>query len=355
MLTETTLSWLGVLFCFSQSAAFSGLTIGLFGLSPLRLEVEVESGNKDAARILELRRDSNLLLATLLWGNVSVNVFLTLLSESLLAGVAAFAFSTFGITLFGEILPQAYFSRNALRMGVRLYPLIWVYRLLLYPVTKPSAMLLDWWLGKEGVTYFNEQDFRIMLHKHMHAEDSDIDPLEGIGALNFLSLDDLPIAEEGELVDPDSIIALKCSSDLPMLPDFERHPNDPFLRQVQASGKKWVILTDLEGFPRLVLNADSFLRDALFGDEPFRPYSYCHRPIVITDPATPLGQALQHLRVHPEHAEDDVIDNDLILCWDGVRRIITGADLLGRLLRGIAKRQGRFAARPIASPSTEND
>ncbi|MED5289226.1 MAG: Mg2+ and Co2+ transporter CorB, partial [SAR324 cluster bacterium] len=45
------------------------------------------------------------------------------------------------------------------------------------------------------------------------------------------------------------------------------------------------------------------------------------------------------LRVHPEHAEDDVIDNDLILCWAEERRIITGADLLGRLLRGIAGRQ----------------
>ncbi|MGA1598997.1 MAG: DUF21 domain-containing protein [bacterium] len=352
---ENLLTWLGMLFCISQSAAFSGLTIGLFGLSPLRLEVEVESGNQDAARILEMRRDSNLLLATLLWGNVGVNVLLTLLSESVLAGVAAFLFSTIGITLFGEILPQAYFSRNALRMGIRLYPLIWMYRVLLYPVTKPSALLLDWWLGKEGVSYFNEQDFRIMLHKHMQAEDSDIDPLEGIGALNFLSIDDIPIAEEGELVDPESIIALRCDSDLPTLPSFERAPEDPFLLQVQSSGKKWVILTDLDGFPRLVLNADSFLRDALFGVEPFRPYSYCHRPIVITDPETPLGHALQHLRVHPEHAEDDVIDNDLILCWDGVRKIITGADLLGRLLRGIAKRQVRFAVRPMPPPSTEHD
>jgi hypothetical protein len=32
---------------------------------------------------------------------------------------------------------------------------------------------------------------------------------------------------------------------------------------------------------------------------------------------------------------DDVIDNDLILVWGSQRRIITGSDLLGRLLRGI--------------------
>jgi hypothetical protein len=37
--------------------------------------------------------------------------------------------------------------------------------------------------------------------------------------------------------------------------------------------------------------------------------------------------------------EDDVIDDDLILVWGGQRRIITGADLLGRLLRGIAGKE----------------
>jgi hypothetical protein len=36
---------------------------------------------------------------------------------------------------------------------------------------------------------------------------------------------------------------------------------------------------------------------------------------------------------------DDVIDNDLILVWADEKRVITGADLLGRLLRGIAVRE----------------
>jgi metal transporter CNNM len=37
---------------------------------------------------------SNLTLATVLWGNVTINVLLTLLSDSVLAGLGAFAFST---------------------------------------------------------------------------------------------------------------------------------------------------------------------------------------------------------------------------------------------------------------------
>jgi len=332
----------GIFFCLTQSAVFSGLTLGLFGLSRLKLEIEVESGNQAAAAVLDLRRDANLLLTTLLWGNVSINVLLTLLTDSVLTGLWAFFFSSVCITLFGEILPQAYFSRNALRMGILLVPVIKFYKFILYPVSKPSALLLDNWLGKEGVHYFKEEDIRIMLQKHMESRESDIGRMEGTGALNFLSIDDLPVGDEGEVVDPVSIIPLETEYDLPVFPPFQRSPEDPFLLQVQQSGKKWVIITSIDGKPRLVLNADLFLRDALFGIEPFRPYSYCHRPIVVSDSAIPLGEVIQKLRVHPEHSEDDVIDNDLILCRDKKRRIITGADILGRLLRGIAGRKPQF-------------
>ena len=126
----------GIFFCLTQSAIFSGLTLGMFGLSRLKLEIEVESGNKDAAQVLELRKDANLLLTTLLWGNVSINVLLTLLTDSVLAGLWAFFFSSFCITLFGEILPQAYFSRNALRMGILLTPVIKFYRFISIKIGK---------------------------------------------------------------------------------------------------------------------------------------------------------------------------------------------------------------------------
>ena len=85
---------LGIFFCLTQSALFSGLTLGLFGLSRLKLEIEVESGNRDAVQVLELRADANLLLTTLLWGNVSINVLLTLLTDSVLSGLWAFFFSS---------------------------------------------------------------------------------------------------------------------------------------------------------------------------------------------------------------------------------------------------------------------
>jgi CBS domain containing-hemolysin-like protein len=86
--------WLAIALCISQSAIFSGLNIALFSLSRLQLEVESAKGNVAAKKVLALRSDSNFLLTTILWGNVGINVLLTLLSASALAGISAFLFST---------------------------------------------------------------------------------------------------------------------------------------------------------------------------------------------------------------------------------------------------------------------
>jgi hypothetical protein len=330
--------WLGIVLCVSQSAMFSGLNLAMFGVSRLRLEVEVASGNKAARRVSEMRRDSNFLLTTILWGNVGINVLLTLLSNSVLLGLSAFVFSTVVITLVGEIAPQAYFSRNALRMGAALAPILRLYQFALYPVAKPTAKVLDWWLGKESIQYFREHQLREVIREHMNASDTDIAKLEGIGALNFLALDDLLVTEEGEPVDPKSIIRLPVADDRPQFPNFERSTEDAFLRQLHESGKKWVIIADGNEQPQLALDTDAFIRDSLFGAVDFNPYCYCHRPIVVEDSSVLLGDVLRRLRVFSQDAQDDIVDQDIILVWSNERRIITGSDIIGRLLRGIAIR-----------------
>ena len=145
------LNWVGILFCLSQSAIFSGTNLAAFSISPLRLEVQVASGDQLAKNVLALRQDANFLLTTILWGNVGINVLLTLLSDSVMAGVLAFCFSTILITLVGEIIPQAYFSRNALKMASFLSPVLRFYQIVLYPVAKPTAKILDKCLGPEGI------------------------------------------------------------------------------------------------------------------------------------------------------------------------------------------------------------
>ncbi len=335
-----TLTWIGILVCVSQSAMFSGLNLAFFSISKLQLEIEAKNNSRDALKIAKLREDSNFLLTTILWGNVGVNVLLTLLSNSVMAGVTAFIFSTFVITFLGEIIPQAYFSRHAMQTASLLTPLLKFYQLVLYPLAKPTAVVLDKWLGQEAVQFFQEKDLRELLKLHVNAPETDIEKVEGKGALNFLAIDDLAIFEEGEPIDPQSIIALNFINDKPVFPITEHSCEDPFLRQIQESNKKWIILTDAMGEPHYALDSDGFLRSALFEKTAFHPHTFCHRPIIIRDPKAPLGEVIGRLQVHPERLGDDVIDQDIILFWSAdQRRVITGSDVLGRLLRGIAQQE----------------
>lgn len=331
--------WILIGVCVTQSAMFSGLNLAFFSLSRLRLETESNHGNTAAKRILALRRDSNFLLTTILWGNVGINVLLTLLSNSVLAGVAAFLFSTVIITLFGEIMPQAYFSRHAMKMATLLAPVLKFYQWVLFPVAKPCALLLDKWLGKEMVEYLRERDLKRILAAHIHADDAEVEHIEGIGALNFLEIDDLTIAEEGEPVHPESIIELPVTVDLPVFPTLTDARSDAFVAKVQASGKKWVILTDPDQEPRLILDADGFLRSLLLETSGVDPYAFCHRPIVLKNPGTTLDVVIRKMKQSQPDSTDEAIQKDIVLLWHNVRRVVTGADILGRLLDGITARK----------------
>ena len=329
-----TLTWIGIALLVVQSGTFSGLNLALFGVSALRLQTLVNTGNAQAKAVLELRKDSNFVLTTILWGNVGTNVLLTLLSDSVMTGLIAFVFSTFVITFGGEIIPQAYFSRNALRMASLLAPMLRLYQIALYPLAKPSALILDAWLGKESIDYIPENEIQEALRQHVQAPESDISHAEGIGAINFMTLDDILVSQEGEPVDPESVVRLPYTQDRPEFPAFAASAADPFLRKIQASGKRWVLIAPEEGPPTHALDADGFLRAALFAPGPVNPATYCHRPVIVTDRDASLDDVLGRLETEPG---GDVIRRDLILVWGLDKRVITGADLLGYLMRGIAR------------------
>ena len=331
----TVLTWLGVLLCLSQSAMLSGLNLAFFSLGKLELEVAARKGDDQALRVRAMREDSNFLLVTILWGNVAVNVLLALLSGSLLSGVLAFLFSTVVITIFGEIMPQSYFSRNALRVAAMLTPVIRVYQVLLWPVARPTAWALDAWLGREAIRYYRERDLEELIRLHMDASQTEISELEGLGAMNFLSLDDVPLAEEGEALHPESVIELQWNEAGPVFPAIDHTRHDPFLRRLQRPGTSRVVLVDQDREPRLVIDTDAFIRAALFDPEDFDPLDHCHRPIIVRDPGRRLGDVIRRFRVRRRHREDDVLDEDVILLWCDAPRIITGTDIVGRLLRGI--------------------
>lgn len=327
---DTVFVWIGIFLCLSQSAMFSGLNLACFSVSRLQLEIQAANDNKDAVKVLRLRRDSNFLLTTILWGNVGVNTLLALLSGSVLGGVAAFVFSTVFITIFAEIIPQSYFSRKALKAAALLSPVLRFYQLVLYPVAKPTAKFLDWWLGPEGVHYLREEMLQQYISTSMGSDDSDIGTFEGRGAVNFLALDGRRVGEEGEILDPSSVVSLPVVDGRLELPQLTRAAEDGFIQRVQASGKQWVVLTDPNGTPHLLLNSDRFLR-AVFSTASVDPHDYCVEPIITNDPQATLEQALMNAKP----TEIDSPEKGVILLWGAEKRITTHADLLRRLFDGV--------------------
>merc|ERR1719162_2717562 len=118
---------------------------------------------KCAQRIMPVRDKGNQLLCTLLLGNVAVNSALSILTAEMASGLVGFLASTALIVVFGEILPQAACSRYALQVGSKTKPIVIVLMALMYILTKPMALALDWLLGKEVGTIHSRAELLEML------------------------------------------------------------------------------------------------------------------------------------------------------------------------------------------------
>jgi metal transporter CNNM len=156
------------------SALFSGLNLGLMSLGPHTLKRKKELGDKQAAKVYEIRKNGNLLLVTLLLGNVAVNSILAIYLGSITVGLVAVVASTGLITLFGEIIPQAVFSRYALNLSARIVWLVQIFIVVLYPICRPISGMLDWALGEELPTFYSRQELVNILEEHSESTDSEI-------------------------------------------------------------------------------------------------------------------------------------------------------------------------------------
>lgn len=63
-------------------------------------------------RIAPVRKNGNLLLCTLLFGNVAVISMTSIVMSDLTSGLVGFLSSTIAIVIFGEILPQVCWGRG---------------------------------------------------------------------------------------------------------------------------------------------------------------------------------------------------------------------------------------------------
>jgi len=186
-------SILGSLFLLCMSGLFSGLTLGLCGLEPLSLQIVAEGDTHNAQyaqKIIPVRAKGNLLLCTLLLGNVAVNAALAIFMANFTGGLLGFFLSTAFIVMFGEILPQAACSRYALYIGSKVVFIVRVLILLIYPISWPISKVLDWALGDElGMIYTNRELANLV---EVHTKQGELNTESaGImqGALDFSKLE----------------------------------------------------------------------------------------------------------------------------------------------------------------------
>jgi len=194
------------------SALFSGLTLGLFTLSKGHLRYKAELGDKTAERIYNVRKKGNLLLCTLILGNVTVNSILSVYIGTLTTSVAASFISTALIVIIGEILPQAIFARFAFKLASKTIPLAEFFIFIFYPVAKPLSIILDRLLGEKTPTVYTKKELEKFIEYQGGLKQSSIDNDEKKIMKGALSYSD---KTAGEIMTPRAaIVAVPFEKDL---------------------------------------------------------------------------------------------------------------------------------------------
>ena len=170
------------------SGLFSGLTLGLLSLDKNELERKISLGNKEAKKVYAVRKKGNLLLCTLLLGNVAVNSAIAIFLGNIASGLVAGLVATGLIVIFGEIIPQASFARFALVLGAKTAWIVKIFIFVLFPICWPIAWILDKTLGDEMPSVYSKKELIEIVKEHGGSESSDVDSDEERiieGALSF--------------------------------------------------------------------------------------------------------------------------------------------------------------------------
>jgi len=322
--------WLGIAFCALNAATFSGLNLAYFSVPVLRLKVLAKKKDPEALKVLALRNQPNFLLATILWSNVSYNVLLALLANSVMAGLVSFFFSTIVLTLVGEIMPQATFSRKALKYGALFAPMMRFYQVvLLYPIAKPTALALNYFLGKESPSYYSEQDLISLIEEHLDpSNELDISSLEGRGAISFLQLDDRLIRSVGRKLKQNEITELNFKAGRLLKFDYAPHPSDGFIKKILGSHSQHQILVDSQNEPKLVLLKDLFVKAIFSQQEAVNVRDYCVKPVVVISEKSTVAEVMKHFANNVSNTET------VVLYWaKNEKRLLVADDLLNLLIR----------------------
>ncbi|CAG0917443.1 unnamed protein product [Notodromas monacha] len=166
-LLTTWLQWVCIAMLLLVSGLFSGLNLGLLALDRTDLQIISTTGSEKekyyAKQLIPVRKLGNYLLSSIVLANVLVNATLTVLLDDLTSGVTAVVLSTAGITIFGEIVPQAICSRHGLAIGAWTLWITKSFMIVTCPLSFPISKLLDFLLGEEIGNQYNRERLKELM------------------------------------------------------------------------------------------------------------------------------------------------------------------------------------------------
>lgn len=157
------------------SAICSGLNVALMSLKVSDLKRLEKIGNKQAKKVLTIRKNTHLVLAAILFTNVAVISATSLVLDEHLNGLIAGLLSTLLIVVFGEVMPQALFVKNALGFSSALVPVVKLMIFVTYPVSKPLQLLLDRLFGHEKNQLHSRHELSLLVGEHLNHSSSELD------------------------------------------------------------------------------------------------------------------------------------------------------------------------------------
>lgn len=220
------------------SAICSGLNIAFMSLDITELRRKAKLGDKQASRVLPLRRKTHLVLAAILLTNVGAVSATSLVMEDAFNGLVAGILTTLLVVILAEILPQAIFTRNSLAFCARFAPMIRLMVFLTYPVSKPLQLLLDKLFKKQKQQLESRHELGVMIAEHVGADseldEDEVEIIKGALQLSEKRVRDImtPISKVFSLT-PDTVMRQKVIDDLKQngysrIPVFNRRKTQCF-------------------------------------------------------------------------------------------------------------------------------
>ena len=313
------------------SAFFSGAEIVYSKVNKLKLERDIESGDKKSKRALDIANNYNRTLTTILVGNNLVNIAMssvsTILALELTANIEisegtlttlTTVVVTFIVLIFGEILPKALFQNYSYSLSRAFAPIIKLFLIIFYPIVFVVQKVINKTIKVVNKTTSedneNDDDTVDDELKNMTDELQENGSIDDDDAELIKSAIDIIDTTAVEIMIPRvDVIAFNIDDDFDSIvnsPDFFKYSRVPLYKDT-IDNIVGIVNTTI--VLKKVLNHQQVdLKDALY--EPL----YVHKTMQISEVLKQLKLTHKHLAI--------VLDE-----WGGFMGILTMEDILEEL------------------------